>query len=78
MQKITRLNLKKELQKILRKVVDLDCPVEAKKVVLLILQAQMNNYIILTPIIPRLNVTKAAEVRHKHRNRTLFITPQKI
>jgi hypothetical protein len=37
----------------------------------------MNNYIILTPIIPWPNVTKAAELRQKNRKRRLFITPQK-
>jgi len=42
-----------------------------------ILQAQMNNYIILTPIIPWPNVTKAAELRQKNRKRRLFIAPQK-
>jgi hypothetical protein len=42
-----------------------------------ILQAQMNNYILLTPIIPWPNITKAAELRQKNRNRRLFIAPQK-
>jgi hypothetical protein len=42
-----------------------------------ILQAQMNNYIMLTPIIPWPNITKTAELRQKNRKRRLFIAPQK-
>jgi len=42
-----------------------------------ILQAQMNIYIMLTPILPWPNITKTAELRQKNRKRRLFIAPQK-
>jgi len=42
-----------------------------------ILQAQMNNCILLNPITPWPNITKAAELRQKNSKRRLFIAPQK-